>query len=590
MALVDNAWYLDYGNGSSTGYYAVTAWATGTAKSAGALIRQNATPTVGNERVFVCIVAGTTHATTEPTWVVTRGAKNTDNTVTWQECTGIAALNGDVTNTPNWTTVKNTAVTLGQVIKRNSAASFQICTTAGTAGNGSEPSFSDTAGTTTSDNTVTWTSLGVVGNFTGWQAPHARKANLCTSTWCQAGNQIFTASSHAETQSTAMAITYPGTTANPNVDLCVTKTTVPPVSANITTGATITTTGANNLSIGGACCIYGQQFSAGTGAVTSTITVAQNGTSNLITLVNCKLIKAGTAGTTTAITLGSSSADPKIILDNTTVQFGAAGDSLRIQAVNIIWKNTSSAIAGATIPTTLFNFNASPAISLINAVDLSAMGSGKTLVAASNLGSIVNIKNCTLGSSVTIAAPSTASGTVNIINCDSGATNTRNERYHYTGTQTIETTIVRTGGATDKTTPYSWKIVTTANSKWIMPFESFPMPIWNDVTGSNVTITVYGIWGGGAVPNNDDIWIEVWYMGSSSTPIDTIATLTKADYLATGSALATDTSTWGGSTTPFKMALTFSSPQPQMKGYIYAIVKAAKPSTTFYIDPKPVLS
>ena len=189
MALVDNAWYVNYGDGSTTGYYAITKWATGTAIAAGALRRQNTTPSVGNERVFVCIVAGTTHATTEPTWTVTRGGKTTDNTVTWQECTGIAALNGDATNTPSWTIsatppggVKNTAVTLGRVIKRNNGASYQICTTAGTAGNGAEPAFSNTAGTTTADNTVTWTSLGVVGNFTGWQAPHARLANATAVT------------------------------------------------------------------------------------------------------------------------------------------------------------------------------------------------------------------------------------------------------------------------------------------------------------------------------------------------------------------------------------------------------------------------
>jgi hypothetical protein len=87
----------------------LTKWATGVTKHCGDLIRQNTAPSVGNERVFVCVASTSGTGTTggaEPTWTVTRGAKNTDNTVTWQEATGIAALNGDLTNTPNWTAVK----------------------------------------------------------------------------------------------------------------------------------------------------------------------------------------------------------------------------------------------------------------------------------------------------------------------------------------------------------------------------------------------------------------------------------------------------------------------------------------------------
>ncbi|MBZ4283984.1 hypothetical protein LAJ55_14350, partial [Streptococcus pneumoniae] len=66
MAFANPAAYLNYGNGTNTGYYAVAVWATGTAIAAGAYRRQTS-PAVGSERIFVCIVAGTTHATTEPT-------------------------------------------------------------------------------------------------------------------------------------------------------------------------------------------------------------------------------------------------------------------------------------------------------------------------------------------------------------------------------------------------------------------------------------------------------------------------------------------------------------------------------------------
>lgn len=156
----------------------------------------------------------------------------------------------------------------------------------------------------------------------------------------------------------------------------------------------------------------------------------------------------------------------------------------------------------------------------------------------------------------------------------------------------METTIVRGGGATqpdadgDDTT-VAWKITTTANSKWVLPFESLPIAIWNDTVGSAVTATVYGIWGGGAVPNHDEIWLEVEYPGSTSYPLGSFANDTKADNLASGAAQSSDASTWGGSTTAFALAVTFT---PQMAGPIYARVKAAKASSTFYIDPKVTLS
>jgi hypothetical protein len=168
-----------------------------------------------------------------------------------------------------------------------------------------------------------------------------------------------------------------------------------------------------------------------------------------------------------------------------------------------------------------------------------------------------------------------------------GDTNYRTEKYNYAGTLTTETTIVRTGGASDGTTPIAWKIVTTANSKWEFPFECPPISIWNETVGSAVTVTVQGIWGGGAVPNTDDIWIDCEYLGTSGFPIASKATSSKADGLAAGTGIPAGSGTWGGSTTKFAMAVTIT---PQEKGPITIYVRAATSSTTFYIDPKPVVT
>jgi hypothetical protein len=581
------------------GWWNITPWAASTVTAAGAFVRQNATPTIGSERVFVCTVAGTTGGS-EPSWVVTRGAKTTDNTVTWMEMTGVAGLNGDTsTNTPNWTVAKanNASPSLGCLIQRTNGASYWVCTTAGAMGAGEPSWLNDTAGTTQADNTVTWTCLGVVGNWTGWLTPCPR-INILTATGWVSNNSIsgksdiYVASEHAEAQATAYGFSLPlgklaGTALVGRV-LCVTKSTVPPVSANLTTGASITVTGNNSITgPGGNYYMQGLSISAGSGATFATFVLGP--TSGVSAYYkNCALVRAGTLSTQIVLGVQSSVA----ILDNTTVQFGVAADSIRIDNNSrVMWRNTTGVIAGSIIPTTLLASTINGELTM-EALDLSAI-TGTLLNMAGSLSGRIVLRNCKLNAGVAIGSASVteaAQPILDLIRCDSGATNYRHERWRFEGTQTVETTIVRTGGATDGTTPISWKIVTNANSLWNYPYEAMPMAIWNDTTATNRVVTVYGITAAGGLPNTDDVWIEVEYPGSASSPLATIATTTKADTLAAGVAVASDGSTWGGGVTAFKLTTTLSTPQPQMKGPFLIVVKVAKPSTTFYIDPAAVLS
>ena len=153
--------------------------------------------------------------------------------------------------------------------------------------------------------------------------------------------------------------------------------------------------------------------------------------------------------------------------------------------------------------------------------------------------------------------------------------------------QSVETTIVRTGGASDGTTTIAQKIVTTANAKWVTPFRSIPVTFWNETVGSAITVTLQGIWGGGAVPNNDDIWLEVEYPGDASFPTGSFANDGKASNLATNAAQTAGSGTWGGSTTKFSLDVTIT---PQNKGPITLYVICGAASSTFYIDPKPIVT
>ena len=406
---------------------------------------------------------------------------------------------------------------------------------------------------------------------------------------CAAGDTVYVSQVHAETQASAMNLGGPGSSANPVKVVCVNDGAEPPTA--LATSATITTTGNSAFDIYNNTFYYGITFSCGSGAVSAQTKLASSGGNSRFE--NCKFIKAGTVGNTAAFRLADLGSG-RLELNNCTFKFGATNDSLSMAGA-VVWKNSVAVDGAGSLPTSLFYNATGNAPVILDGVDFSAMTGSPTLWNAAVLTAarLIVYRNCKF-SSGTIPMPTPnnpESGEHFIINSDSGATNYLHSVVGYYGRQDVETSIVRTEGATDGTTPISWKIITTANSKWAFPFESIPMAVWNNSTAANVTVTVYGVWGGGAVPNNDEIWMEVSYMGSSATPIATFNTANgTADFLAAASAQGSDSSTWGGSTTKFKMSVTLSAPQPAMKGLIYVTVKAAKPSTTFYVDPRIVLS
>lgn len=89
-------WYVsgDINNASSK-YFAVAQWQQ-RAYATGAIVRQLATPTVGNERCFkVTGGGGGNSGVAEPTWNLGSGATTTDGALTWTEITGTAENNGD---------------------------------------------------------------------------------------------------------------------------------------------------------------------------------------------------------------------------------------------------------------------------------------------------------------------------------------------------------------------------------------------------------------------------------------------------------------------------------------------------------------
>jgi hypothetical protein len=249
------------------------------------------------------------------------------------------------------------------------------------------------------------------------------------------------------------------------------------------------------------------------------------------------------------------------------------------------WRNTPSAITGATIPTTLFV--AGPAGKIrMEGVDLSAVGSGKTLFASASSFGEMELVNCKLEDDATKRATQALMGhDVKLVRC-SETTNYKFQRFNYLGDEETETTIIRTGGSSDGTQGFSKKLTPTSNAKPHNPFEALPIEIWNDVEDVSRTVTVYGTWGGGAVPDNDEIWIDVDYLGDATSPQFSTVSSGMATVLSTPAGTDASSETWGGGTTDFQMSVAFT---PAQKGPVQIRVRCGA-TGPFYVCGEPSIA
>lgn len=405
-----------------------------------------------------------------------------------------------------------------------------------------------------------------------------------------AGDTIYVSNNHAE--STASSLSFSFATDNAPVKIiCADDAAEPPTASAIT--ATVTSTGNSNISFGGSYYIYGLTIVCGSGGSGTQIFVANGNGQQKMEFSNCKLQIAST-GNTAAFNF--SPGNGSIRLTNTQFKFGHASQKISTGVGTIDW-NGGGIESGSSAITNLIALSGStPNVLRMSGLDLSAGASTMNIVTAggSNRANQVVIRNCKLPASW---SGSLLTGTigrgerVEMYNCDSGDTNYRMQINDYSGSIVQETVIVRTGGASDGTTALSHKFVTTANAAFPhLPLIGPEIVVWNATTGSSKTVTVE-IVTDNVTLTDAECWLEVQYLGTSGFPLGSFASDAKTDVLATAANQATSTETWTttGLTTPVKQKLvvTFT---PQEKGFVHAVVKLAKASTTVYVCPKLALA
>jgi len=410
-----------------------------------------------------------------------------------------------------------------------------------------------------------------------------------------AGDTTYLSPVHAESTASSITINFRSGSTTPWRFVCADDSANPPTA--VATGANITTTGTASITFntggdgnGGYAYAYGVTFNAGTGAGISSINIGStSGSGSTFSfLEKCNFNLLGTASSA-LINIGSGGAYLNARLVDCTFSFGATGQHIKASGTTRI--HGGSIAAGSSAITTVFEVQ-NGSLEVIGC-DLSHAATAASLVnpnAGSNTTvSYARLVGCKLPASWSGNLVTTTPNGFNyaeMINCDAGATNYRYWRETQFGSIKHETTIVRSGGASDGTTPLSWKLASNTRPRFPNELlESQDILAWNDTVGSSVTATVE-IVTDNVTLNDDEAFLQVFYYGSSSTPLATRISDAKADILASASAQTTSSATWTttGLGTPVKqkLSVTFT---PQMKGFVIARVMLAKASTTVYVDP-----
>jgi len=428
---------------------------------------------------------------------------------------------------------------------------------------------------------------GGAGTGADWTNAYLRLNTALTAK--AAGDTFFVADDHVETAAVTTTYTSPGTEANPCFIYCVRRTggSVPPVVADLRETATVSTTVASNINLMGSVAeCYGIIFQAGSGTSPASITVG--GSAVVWKFVKSSLRLTATS-TASRITIGVSGAIS--ILKDTTVQFGSVSQTIVPIGRMYIRCDGIAFIVGATIPTNLFVPGTSSGHLVIEGADFNNMTSGKAVLQVTGTVMFTAVlKGCKLSTTMTMlqtgAIPSIGAMEFTSIRVDSIDTNYRSEKITRAGRQTTSTAYLRSGGATDGTTPLSWSVITTSTANWVTVFECMPISIWNETVGSPITVTIEAALGG-AIPNNREVWMEVDYFGTSGFPLGSRASSGVTSSLDPGTTYPAGAGGWGGAALSFAMSVTIT---PQEKGPITIYIMVSKPSITPYFDPKPVIT
>ena len=358
-------------------------------------------------------------------------------------------------------------------------------------------------------------------------------------------------------------------------------------------GARIGSTGATGLTIINSFYSKGVFWTAGENSTaTRNLTIDCSPSYSIVRIVGGGIeLKNTGAGSRFIFGTGATNRNTKIILENTEIRFGNAGQGFQMYAASLSIKD--GALAGSAITEFIKVFSAVAADVDVYGLNMASAATGMNLLAA-NLTGVGQVKfdSCKMpagwtGGIVSGSALSQGGLKALMINCDSADTNYRLITAGWGAGLNTETAVYRTGGASDGVTPISWRIATNTLTKYpLINFDAPPITRWNETIGSPVTVSIE-VLTDGVTLHDDDAWLEVQYLDDAGYPLGALVSDERPSQLAAAADQDASTAAWTttGITTPItqKLSVTFT---PQQKGFIQARVRVARPSSVIYVCPQ----
>lgn len=409
-----------------------------------------------------------------------------------------------------------------------------------------------------------------------------------------AGDTIYIDKAHTESGAGATR-TWPGTGSNPNRILVGTPDTVGGTGLTSLDAATgVTDNQSSTVVWNGSFYAYGVNITM-TSAASQFLSIGRS-SANVQEWENCKFRITGGSGTS-HIRFGADTASTHtlITLRDCQLRFSNTAQRCRLNSRGFIYGLSHD--AGST-PVGVFECpnDDNGVMWRIAGYDFSDRTATMNLLQGITGNGVIYVEfdRCRAPSGWSgspCASALRAGAEVRATNVDDGSTN-----YVYFGKQLsgvidTETTIVRTGGASDGTTPFSLKLVSAAASGWpVHPLRFECKPVWLTTAGGTQTVTIE-IVTDGVTLNNDEIALGASYLGTSTAPLGAHVS-TRKSMIAAAAAVPSSSVAWTttGLASPVKQKLALTFGGLQKDGWVVPLIELYKPSTTVYVDPKPTVT